>query len=157
MRRLLLLTACIWILISCSFSVSAHPGGTDGSGGHTDRSTGEYHYHHGYPAHDHYDMDGDGNVDCPYDFHDKTVRNSSASSAGYQTDVIIQEVPFVPVWVKWLLGILSASSVCLFFGNRWKKQGIAELQKEIEQQADRIRQQEQSHREELRKKEDANR
>ena len=45
----------------------AHPGGTDYSGGHTDHDTGEYHYHHGHPAHDHYDMDGDGIPNCPYD------------------------------------------------------------------------------------------
>lgn len=30
-------------------------------------STGEYHYHHGFSEHQHYDMDGDGIDDCPYD------------------------------------------------------------------------------------------
>lgn len=50
----------------------AHPGKTDSSGGHTNHSTGDYHYHHGYPEHDHYDIDGDGTVDCPYEFDDKT-------------------------------------------------------------------------------------
>jgi hypothetical protein len=39
----------------------AHSGGTDSDGGHTDKSTGEYHYHHGYSAHLH--LDGV----CPYD------------------------------------------------------------------------------------------
>lgn len=64
----------------------AHPGRTDGDGGHTDSSTGEYHYHHGYPAHDHYDMDGDGRKDCPYNFDDKTGYNSgSPSSSGNKT------------------------------------------------------------------------
>lgn len=47
-------------------TVTAHPGGTDSSGGHTDSSTGDYHYHHGYPAHSHKDTDGDGNLECPY-------------------------------------------------------------------------------------------
>ena len=42
-------------------NVSAHPGRTDSSGGHTDHSTGEYHYHHGYEAHDHI------NDQCPYE------------------------------------------------------------------------------------------
>jgi hypothetical protein len=37
-----------------------HSGGTDGAGGHYDHSTGEYHYHHGYPAHQH------PNGECPY-------------------------------------------------------------------------------------------
>lgn len=40
---------------------SAHPGHTDAAGGHRDNSTGEYHYHHGYPAHQH------ENGICPYE------------------------------------------------------------------------------------------
>lgn len=59
-------------------TVYAHPGRTGGNGGHTNHSTGEYHYHHGYSAHGHYDIDGDGVVDCPYDFDDKTNHNSSS-------------------------------------------------------------------------------
>ena len=65
-----LLTALIMLLVSRT--ATAHPGRTDGNGGHTDHSTGDYHYHHGYPAHDHYDMDGDGDLDCPYTFKDNT-------------------------------------------------------------------------------------
>ena len=58
---------------SCFFvSVSAHPGDTDSNGGHTNSFTGEYHYHHGQEAHDHYDIDGDGIADCPYNFADKS-------------------------------------------------------------------------------------
>ena len=49
----------------------AHPGKTDSSGGHTDSSTGEYHYHHGYPAHKH-----PGGV-CPYD---NKIGNTSGST-----------------------------------------------------------------------------
>lgn len=49
-------------------TAKAHSGGTDSNGGHYNGD--EYHYHHGYPAHDHYDMDGDGDIDCPYDFKD---------------------------------------------------------------------------------------
>ena len=56
----------------------AHPGRTDGRGGHTNNSTGEYHYHHGYPEHDHYDMDGDGIIDCPYNFHDNKSENNKS-------------------------------------------------------------------------------
>lgn len=40
--------------------VLAHPGRTDSSGGHYNRRTGEYHYHHGYPEHQH------TNGICPY-------------------------------------------------------------------------------------------
>ena len=71
----------ILVLISAlALIVNAHPGNTDSSGGHYNKSTGEYHYHHGYPEHSHRDMDGDGKLDCPYDFHDKTGQNSGTSS-----------------------------------------------------------------------------
>ena len=69
-------------LVSVLASISVlHSGGTDGSGGHYNRSTGEYHYHHGYSAHSHYDMNGDGVDDCPYSFKDSTSNKSSASKS----------------------------------------------------------------------------
>lgn len=58
---LILMSIVVIILGSC-VAVFAHPGKTDSDGGHFDRSTGEYHYHHGYPAHQH------ENGTCPYDF-----------------------------------------------------------------------------------------
>lgn len=67
------------VVLCSSLVVSAHPGKTDGNGGHTDSETDEYHYHHGYPAHEHKDLDGDGTKDCPYDFDDKTGQNSGSS------------------------------------------------------------------------------
>lgn len=77
-RRLSLI---LFILLSVfSHPVSAHRGGTDGSGGHIDHSTGEYHYHHGYDAHQHYDMDGNGTIDCPYNFNDNTSHQSNRAT-----------------------------------------------------------------------------
>lgn len=58
----------------CIGSASAHPGRTDANGGHHVTATGEYHYHHGYPAHQH--IDGV----CPYDYDDQTGWNSGSSS-----------------------------------------------------------------------------
>lgn len=78
MKRFLAFVLAFLLLLSPT--VLAHSGRTDANGGHYDRSTGEYHYHHGYPAHQHYDMDGDGVVDCPYNFDDQTGRNSGGSS-----------------------------------------------------------------------------
>ena len=57
-------------LLMLPASACAHPGKTDKNGGHYDYSTGEYHYHHGYPAHDH------PNGICPYDYDDKTNHDS---------------------------------------------------------------------------------
>lgn len=52
-------------------TVTAHPGRTDSNGGHLNHSTGEYHYHHGYSAHQH------TNGECPYEFKDKTDHSVS--------------------------------------------------------------------------------
>lgn len=79
--RLLKLLIAVSLCLILSVSVFAHPGGTDSSGGHYNRSTGEYHYHHGHSAHQHYDKDGDGILDCPYDFDDKTGSSSGSSSS----------------------------------------------------------------------------
>lgn len=76
MRRTSIL---ILMLTLCVTSAFAHSGGTDSHGGHFDRSTGEYHYHHGYSAHDH-----PGGV-CPYDKKStqKTGSSTSAVLAGF--------------------------------------------------------------------------
>lgn len=79
MRKRLLVFLLAFLLLLHP-TVLAHSGKTDANGGHYDRSTGEYHYHHGYPAHQHYDMDGDGVADCPYDFDDKTDHSSRSDS-----------------------------------------------------------------------------
>lgn len=77
LRRIIFtFTAVVCVLISAVIAVNAHSGKTDSDGGHTDHDTGEYHYHHGYPAHDHYDIDGDGDTDCPYEFDDRTNHNT---------------------------------------------------------------------------------
>lgn len=73
----MLLSLCLLLPVTAQL----HPGSTDSKGGHIDNSTGEYHYHHGYPAHQHEDLDGDGVLDCPYDFVDKTGENSGGPSS----------------------------------------------------------------------------
>ena len=80
-RRLFALVIAALVVISLLCISYAHPGGTDGAGGHYDHSDGTYHYHHGYSAHSHRDMDGDGKKDCPYDFNDRTGWNSGSSSS----------------------------------------------------------------------------
>lgn len=65
------------IIFISLFTISfAHSGKTDSNGGHYDSSTGEYHYHHGYPAHQH---NADGS--CPYEvnlvINDTTENNNS--------------------------------------------------------------------------------
>lgn len=74
-RRILSLCIAILSVFLLSTVAFAHPGQTDGDGGHYNRSTGEYHYHHGYPAHQH------TGGQCPYDFDDRTGWNSDPSSS----------------------------------------------------------------------------
>ena len=78
MRRLISFLLIALIVTPCI--ALAHPGKTDENGGHTDHSTGEYHYHHGYPAHQHKDTNGDGKKDCPYDFNDATDHHTGTSN-----------------------------------------------------------------------------
>ena len=68
---------CLFVfltVIALALPVQAHSGRTDSSGGHYDSNTGKYHYHHGYPAHQH-----TGGV-CPYESKDKTSHFSGSSS-----------------------------------------------------------------------------
>lgn len=64
-KKLFALILCVVVALSVPVTVFAHPGRTDEYGGHYDWETGEYHYHHGYPAHQH--IDGY----CPYDYDDE--------------------------------------------------------------------------------------
>ena len=60
MKKVLIFSLCIITLVLLVLPIQAHSGRTDSDGGHYNRSTNEYHYHHGYPAHDH------PNGVCPY-------------------------------------------------------------------------------------------
>lgn len=79
MRTKLLLFLLICLLIPTT--ASAHAGRTDSNGGHTNHATGEYHYHHGYSAHQH--PDGV----CPYDFDDQTGQSSGTSSGSSSSSI----------------------------------------------------------------------
>lgn len=72
MRRFVSLLVLLLLLSSVAL---AHSGRTDSKGGHMNHSTGEYHYHHGYSAHQH------ENDICPYDNKDKSGQNSGSSSS----------------------------------------------------------------------------
>lgn len=73
MRYSISVLVFICLVLSISFVSSAHSGRTDSAGGHYDRSTGEYHYHHGYSAHQH------PNGVCPY------AKNTTKSSSVTET------------------------------------------------------------------------
>ena len=68
-----------------TFTASAHPSRTDANGGHWDSSTGTYHFHHGYPAHQH--TDGI----CPYEFDDQTDHSSGSITSSSITSSVSSE------------------------------------------------------------------
>lgn len=134
-RHISLLLCCIALTTGFLVAVSAHPGKTDSSGGHYDHSTGEYHYHHGYSAHSHYDVDGDGITDCPYNFDDKTSHSSGSLASGNSISAreTAKEVSIISTWNKWGLAVFAFSILILIIVNHFKKKDILELENQIEQ------------------------
>ena len=168
MRKLFSAFISILICILFVLEVSAHPGGTDSDGGHWDYDAGEYHYHHGYTAHSHYDMDGDGAVDCPYDFVDRTDSHSGTSNGGssyssrsyndssntrivtvYEDREVIKEVPVIPIWIKWAAGLSIVWILYLIKSNRWKKDDIDNLERTVKQLKLEAQEREQFHKDEI--------
>lgn len=99
MKKILILSIAVLLLISSvTIMAYAHSGGTDANGGHYDKSTGEYHYHHGYPAHKH------TGGRCPYDYEDNTDSGngySSSYSSSYTSSSSSDEDIFI--WWVFLL------------------------------------------------------
>lgn len=92
MKKFLAVAAIVLCALLCIIVATAHSGKTDSSGGHYNHSTGEYHYHHGYRAHDHYDIDGDGTIDCPYNFDNNVDKKDTASDT---TPSTAEKTPFI--------------------------------------------------------------
>ena len=112
MKRIVFLLLTAIIIISSSVVLFAHSGGTDGNGGHD--SPDGYHYHHGYPAHDHEDLDGDGKKDCPYNFYDNVDHQYGSSSSNNDIKLwSISNKKSVPVfWIFLILfGIAGITTV----------------------------------------------
>lgn len=148
MKRIIKVFIILLLFAMLPVPASAHPGKTDSAGGHTNHDTGEYHYHHGYSAHQHYDMDGDGVIDCPYDFDDQTDHDSgssvNSSSSNYVYDQPstkftvpqiatteskkTEEVKPVPHWVYWVFVIMAAALFKLICSVRKKNAEIEAMQ-----------------------------
>ena len=98
-KSIIFLLAGIMCLIF-TLSAAAHSGRTDSKGGHYDHSTGDYHYHHGYPPHDHY------GGECPYKTDNKTEINTSKENYNNTTNEKEQS-GFVKFFKSVFLGILG--------------------------------------------------
>lgn len=97
--------AILLVPILTLFSV-LHGGRTDAWGGHYDHSAGEYHYHHGMPAHDHYDIDGDGVIDCPYSFRGNSGESEKTNNTSESASGRFWKITFVAIGVVVVVYIL---------------------------------------------------
>lgn len=70
MKKIFCLVAIVVLVALSIVSAFAHSGGTDSNGGHYNRDTGTYHYHHGYSAHQH------PNGVCPYKDDETTTKKA---------------------------------------------------------------------------------
>lgn len=104
-RRKIALVLAI-IILFCA-PVFAHSGKTDSKGGHNDRQNGGYHYHHGYPAHDH------TNGICPYEYDDKTGQSSVGAESYVQYTYSSSSVE-KPKEVKWYTSAGNIVGIILF-------------------------------------------
>ena len=96
-KRIASVSAAILLCIG-TLCCSAHSGRTDSSGGHRDNKNksglGDYHYHHGYPAHLH-----PGGV-CPYSSSNTNASyatSASTSTASNATYITRAEAPTITV------------------------------------------------------------
>ena len=118
--------ACVCLIaISMCVAVSAHPGRTDSNGGHYNRSTGEYHYHHGYPEHQH------TNGVCPYDYDDKTGEgsggNSDGGTSGDSRTVITPTETYLPIPEAFVTPEITSVSSQENESSFWDKHPVIEL------------------------------
>ena len=125
LKRKTLCAAMLSVLfMAISFTAWGHPGRTDSSGGHYDRSTGEYHYHHGYPAHQH-----PGGV-CPYDFDDKAESTSSLGTKS-ASDKIKYVMLFSPSYlIVFVTGAVISAIICVKIVSSSNKSAYDSLVKE---------------------------
>ena len=130
----LVLTVLFLLAILLPIAASAHKGNTDAYGGHYDRSTGQYHYHHGYRAHQHTDTNGDGVQDCPYDFKDMANHTSGASSDSSETGNML--VSRVPDWVYLAFPILCFIILLLALLLHSKNQDLSNLRSSTKEAID---------------------
>jgi hypothetical protein len=126
----------MFVALIVSFSLItafAHGGRTDGKGGHYNRDTGEYHYHHGYSAHQH------PNGVCPYEEDEKTTNSNyeyAEKMFDNTTSIKSKKKSFEVSWYAWLIIALTLSFIFLVFKKRKSKKDTTP--KKEERKAEKI-------------------
>lgn len=117
---------CFFLIITLCLVAFAHPGDIDARGGHRDNNNisglGSYHYHHGHPAHRHY------NGVCEYSItpsaeKGETSDSIEATAEPKQPATQAHQNPEIAIAVMcfiFLIGLLCVSVVGKLFDN-WRK------------------------------------
>ena len=111
------------VLIIMTSNVFGHSGRTDSNGGHYNRSTGEYHYHHGYSAHQH------PNGICPHEDKNKVQEKvDSATSLNIVNDKVNSDAKNISkskknneILIVLVYGALIGLPLCLELNKNKKK------------------------------------
>lgn len=119
--RSLILLAVAVVVFGFSLRTLAHSGGTDSQGGHN--GPDGYHYHHGYPPHQH------PNGECPYDFQDNVDHSdrSSSSSTSRSSSLSDDSTPWyviaLAVFALFFLSFGVPSLLAVYLGKDEKSVG----------------------------------
>ena len=111
-----------------ALSVSAHSGRTDSKGGHYNHTTNEYHYHHGYPEHQHI------NGECPYQQNNIEETYETHEEETYETPE--KETGFIFFLKSVLSGVLGGG---IFGGICWSAVMVVYLAfNQVDEKADKF-------------------
>ena len=117
-KTIFILLFCITFIFIFSITAYPHSGRTDSYGGHNDTINGGYHYHHGYPAHDH----PDGK--CPYLIKNKDKNTEKEKKYNF---IEIIGLIFGSLFLGYLLACIPASVImllCSIFYHRDNKEDV---------------------------------
>lgn len=103
MKKFFCLVAIVVLVALSVVPAFAHSGGTDSKGGHYNHDTGEYHYHHGYSAHQH------PNGKCPYRETQKSSYDEAEKLFTENKVSVVEKIKQIEVpWYVWaVLGFVA--------------------------------------------------
>ena len=109
MKKIYKVLSLLFLILFIVFNLMSygHSGKTDSQGGHYDHSTGEYHYHHGYPAHQH------PNGVCPYTT--KTTETEANTSIGKKHSSVSN-------YKTYILNTVNNKNITRFIKNEQKEE-----------------------------------
>ena len=112
MKKLIFLLIVILLFVTIPNIVIAHPGRTDGAGGHCNYSTGYYHYHTGEHKGESYPSEK-----CGYNFSDNR-ENGGNNTVNYENE---DDYDFFSDTLPVILGLCIFGWVIFFLSDQIKK------------------------------------